>query len=104
MIVPAVVIVHGPLYAVSAVPAGIPVLAAFGQHPPDPSGPPGTFVPEVGHDPEGGEGVGVGVGVGLGGGGEGVTVLALNRTILPLIASALLTNVAPLVSEAPDTI
>jgi hypothetical protein len=36
------VIVHGPVYAVNAVPAGTPVLPGPGQQPPDPFGPPGT--------------------------------------------------------------
>src|SRR5688572_19760516 len=36
------VIVHGPVYLVSLVPFGTPVLSGPGQHPPAPSGPPAT--------------------------------------------------------------
>src|SRR5690348_16721370 len=70
--VPAVMIVHGPVYAVSATLAGTPVLPGPGQQPPHGSAAPGTFFPATGQGPDGRvvvvDGVGcvvVGCGVGL---------------------------------------
>jgi hypothetical protein len=75
MTVPATVMVHDPVYAVSTALAGTPVLPGPGQQPPHRSAPPGTLVPATGQ-PAGlgdGDGLGVvGVGDGVVGVGEGV--------------------------------
>ena len=42
VIVAGEVMTHGPVYAVSVVPGGTPVVSTPGQHPPNPSGPPGV--------------------------------------------------------------
>src|SRR5262249_61140421 len=61
----AAVIVHGPVSAVSTVPAGTPVLPGPGQQPPHGSAAPGTFFPATGQAPDCGS---VGSPVGLVGG------------------------------------
>jgi hypothetical protein len=73
--VPALVIVHGPVYGVSTAPAGTPVLPGPGKHPPHGSDPPGTFGLETGQPAEPvGLGVDVGPDVGAVGPGAGAVV------------------------------
>jgi hypothetical protein len=77
MTVLAAVMVHGPEYGVSTVPAGTPVLPGPGQQPPHGSFAPGTFWPATGQVPEEvvGEGLGLVGGVVLGDGdGDGDVV------------------------------
>src|SRR5262249_42124844 len=71
--VPAVVIVHGPVYATRATLAGTPVLPGPGQQPPHGSAAPGTFFPATGQGPDGC------VEVGGGGGGWVVVGFGVGR-------------------------
>jgi hypothetical protein len=73
---PAVWIVQGPVYGVSVVPDGTPVVSEFGNVRPFATKPPAPEVGGVGVTVGVGAGVAVGVGVGVGAGvvGLGVTV------------------------------